>query len=394
MCSRKPGYSLAYGILQEYYTSHQIVPGSAGAIASIGTSQNGIMYLMMPLTFTALAKYPRLRVWCGPLGLLLTTASLVASAYASTVGQLIATQGVLYAVGCGLLFSPTSLYLDEWFVERKGFAYGIMWSGKSLAGVFMPFLMSGLLQRYGIRTTLLIWTATSAVLTAPLLALLKPRVPVRDAGQTRQRPLSFAFMRHGFFWMLQVGSVLQSMGYLMPQTYLATYVQYLGFSDTMGPMLLALFQVASVPGAIVFGQLGDRCPATTAILISSLGSAAAVFLLWGTSQELGVLVTFVLAYGFFAGGFSSTWSGILQAMRRQDARADTGLIFGMLMGGRGLGFVLSGPVSGALLEVSQTSAASFSGYATKYGPMMVCTGLTAVLGAWGCLWDLRRLSHG
>lgn len=352
------------------------------------------MYLMMPLTFTALAQYPRLRAWCGPLGLLVTTVSLVASTYASTVGQLIATQGVLYAVGCGLLFCPTSLYLDEWFVERKGFAYGVMWSGKSLAGIFMPFLMSELLQRHGIRTTLLIWTATSAILTIPLLVLLKPRVPVRDTAQTRQRPLSFAFMRHGFFWMLQVGSVLQSMGYLMPQTYLATYVQYLGFSDIMGPLLLALFQVASVPGGIVLGQLGDRSRATTAIWISSLGSALAVFLLWGMSQELGVLVAFVLTYGFFAGGFSSAYSGVLQAVRRQDARADTGLIFGMLMGGRGLGYVLSGPVSGALLEVSQTSAVSFSGYATKYGPMMICTGLTSVLGAWGCLWDLRRLSHG
>lgn len=363
-------------------------------MASIGTSQNGIMYLMMPLTFTALAKYPRLRVWSGPLGLLVTTASLVASAYASTVNQLIATQGVLYAVGCGLLFSPTSLYLDEWFVERKGFAYGVMWSGKSVAGIFMPFLMSGLLQRYGIRTALLAWTATSALLTIPLLILMRPRIPVRDTAQTRRRTLSFSFMKHSFFWMLQVGSVLQSMGYLMPQTYLATYAQHLGFADVMGPMLLALFQLASVPGAIVFGQLGDHIPATTAILISSLGSAVAVFLLWGTSQELGVLVAFSLAYGFFAGGFSSTWSGILHVMRRQDARADTGLIFGMLLGGRGLGFLLSGPVSGALLEVSPTSAASFSGYGTKYGPIMVCTGLTAVLGAWGCLWDLRQLSHG
>ncbi|KAK8075108.1 hypothetical protein PG997_009771 [Apiospora hydei] len=339
------GYSQAYGIFQEYYTSTQIVAGPPSAIASIGASQTGIMYLMMPLSFTALIKYPRLRRWCGPLGLVMTTASLVASAYATTVGQLVATQGVLYAIGCGLLFSPTSLYLDEWFVERKGMAYGVLWAGKSAVGMVMP---------------------------------------------TAQRPLSFAFSKSTYFWMLQTGSMLQSMGYLMPQTYIASYAQSLGLPDITGPTLLALFQVASVPGSLVFGPLGDRFPVTTVILVSSAGSALAVFLLWGISQKFAVLAVFCLTYGFFAGCFSSTWSGILQEMKRQDTSLDTGLIFGMLMGGRGVGFVLSGPISGALLNTSRLSTASLSGYATRYGPMIVCTGLTATLGAWGSFWDFGK----
>ncbi|KAK8122077.1 hypothetical protein PG984_010747 [Apiospora sp. TS-2023a] len=384
------GYSQAYGIFQEYYTSTQTVTGSPSAIASIGTSQTGIMYLMMPLAFSALIKYPRLRRWCSPLGLAVTTSSLVASAYATTVGQLIATQGVLYAIGCGLLFSPTSLYLDEWFIERKGMAYGVMWAGKSAVGVVMPFMMNAFLQRYGMRTTLLIWAVVSAVLTIPLLVLLKPRIPLRANATTVQRPLSFAFSKSSYFWMLQIGITLQSLGYLMPQTYIASYAQSLDLPDITGPILLALFQVASVPGSLVFGPLGDRLPVTTVILVSSLGSALAVFLLWGISQKFAVLVVFCLVYGFFAGGFSSTWSGILQEMKRRDTSLDTGLIFGMLMGGRGVGFVLSGPISGALLSMSHWSAASLSGYATRYGPMIVCTGLTATLGAWGSFWDFGK----
>lgn len=37
------------------------------------------------------------------------------------------SQGVGYAVGAGLAYAPTILFLDEWFVVRKGFAYGVMW---------------------------------------------------------------------------------------------------------------------------------------------------------------------------------------------------------------------------------------------------------------------------
>lgn len=89
------------------------------------------MYLMMPLTFTLLTKNPRLRPYCEPLGLFITVASLIMSSYATKVWQLIASQGVLCAIGSGLLFSPTTLYLDEWFIARKGMAYGVMWAGKA-----------------------------------------------------------------------------------------------------------------------------------------------------------------------------------------------------------------------------------------------------------------------
>ncbi|KAK8061426.1 hypothetical protein PG994_007792 [Apiospora phragmitis] len=186
------------------------------------SADHGRPAFLVLIGFTALIKYSRLRRWCGPLGLIMTTASLVASAYATTVGQLIATQGVLYAIGCGLLFSPTSLYLDEWFVERKGMAYGVMWAGKSAVGVVMPFIMNAFLQRNGMRATLLIWAVVSAILTIPLLVLLKLRIPLSAHASTAQRLLSFAFAKSTYFWMLQTGSMLQSMGYLMPQTYLAS----------------------------------------------------------------------------------------------------------------------------------------------------------------------------
>jgi hypothetical protein len=59
------------------------------------------MYLMMPLTFTLLTKYPRLRPYTGPVGLCITIASLVMSSYATQVWQLIASQGVLCAIVSG-----------------------------------------------------------------------------------------------------------------------------------------------------------------------------------------------------------------------------------------------------------------------------------------------------
>ena len=349
----------------------------------------GVMYLMMPIAFVLLYRYPQLRRWCGPLGLALTVLSLCASAFVRDIGGLIATQGALYAVGCGLLFSPVSMYMDEWWDKRKGFAYGVMWAGKATVGVAMPFVFDTLLQRYSLRATLLAWTVASALMTLPTLLFLKPRIPLRSRSQTQA--LSFVFLKHASFWMMLIGIVLQASGYMMPSTYIASYASAVGLPSAAGPILLSLFSLASVPGAVIFGMLGDRLTATKVILISSLGSAVSVFLLWGLSRRLAAVIVFVLFYGFFAGGFSSTWASVLHRIKREDAATDTSIVFGLLLGGRGLGFVLGGPLSGALLSAKSHLAGGALGYGTAYGPMVLFTGVTAVFGAWVSFWTMGSI---
>ncbi|KAI8238201.1 hypothetical protein K4K57_005749 [Colletotrichum sp. SAR 10_99] len=128
--------------------------------------------------------------------------------------------------------------------------------------------------------------------------------------------------------MLQIGNILQSLGYFLPYTYLTTYaVQQLHISTTIATALLVLINVTSIPGGIVMGSLGDHLRVTTVILISTIGSALAVFLFWGFSSHTALLAVFSITYGFFAGGFSSTWSGVLSELKSQSPALDTGFIF-------------------------------------------------------------------
>ena len=85
------------------------------------------MYLGAPFVFAALQQWPKSRRYASVVGLGIVAISLIASSFANTVWQLILTQGILYALGGGLLYAPTILFLDEWFIRRKGLAFGIMW---------------------------------------------------------------------------------------------------------------------------------------------------------------------------------------------------------------------------------------------------------------------------
>ena len=66
--------------------------------------------------------------------------SLLASAFASHVWHLLLTQGILYGLGAGAVNTVTIQYLNEWFLERKGLAFGIQESGAGLGGVIIPFV--------------------------------------------------------------------------------------------------------------------------------------------------------------------------------------------------------------------------------------------------------------
>jgi MFS family permease len=92
-------------------------------------------------------------------GVIFITAALFAASFATTVSHLIVTQGVLHGLGAAMVYNPYIFYLDDWFIKRKGFAYGVFWSGTGICGVIMPLIMDLALNTYGFRNTLRVWAA-------------------------------------------------------------------------------------------------------------------------------------------------------------------------------------------------------------------------------------------
>ncbi|KAG2413617.1 hypothetical protein HFD88_002806 [Aspergillus terreus] len=385
------GFSLVFGIFQEYLMTHDVLKGSKGGLAV------GLLYLLSPISFTLLTRYPHLQKYCAPVGLFLSVCGSLLSSFSQSVWHLILTQGVLCAIGNGLVFSPTTLYLDQWFVQRKGLAYGIMWAAKSICGVGLPFVASACLGKFGARTTLRAWTVTTLLSTLVALPFVKPRVP--PSPSTSVKRIDLTFLKLATFWMLQLGNIIQGFGYFLPSTYLPSYsTSAAGLSHTTGTLLVALFNATSVVGGIVLGSLCDRFAVTNVMLLSSVGSGLSVFLFWGLSTSpssstdypqaaIALLTLFSITYGFFAGGFSSTWSGVLTQVKREVPSLETGLVFGLLAGGRGIGNVISGPLSTALIKQGSIGSPSAGfAYTTEYGALIIFTGVTAFLGAWSWMW--------
>jgi hypothetical protein len=85
------------------------------------------MYMIGLIFFPAYKKWNGLAHCSKWAGLPLMAISLVAGSFATRVNHLILTQGVLYGIGGSIVYYPTLQFLDEWFIVRKGLAFGVMW---------------------------------------------------------------------------------------------------------------------------------------------------------------------------------------------------------------------------------------------------------------------------
>lgn len=165
----------------------------------------------------------------------------------------------------------------------------------------------------------------------------------------------------------------------------------MGMPDSAGTIGVSLLNVASVLGMILIGALTDRYHISTVLLVSALGSAFSVFFLWGFAVTELRLYAFVLIYGVFAGGYTSTWAGCSTEVRQQTPGAEVAVLMGIMAFGRGFGCLSSGPLSDKLLNLGIWQGVDGGGaYGTEYANLVAFTGTAALLSGFGLIARFRK----
>lgn len=337
------------------------------------------MYMDITIIFALLKYFPRLRLWATPIGLVVMCLALGLGSFSNNVAHLILTQGILYAIGGGFAWTPILFFIEEWWVRRRGFAYGVTMAGLGMSGAILPVILEWLLHRFGFRTTLRVCALSFVALNFPILFFFKPRLPLSQTSQSRGFDMSF--WKTSNYLILQSGNIVQSLGYFLPAIYLPTFARSLGASNLESIVTIILLNAAAFIGSLCMGLAVDKYHVTTCLLVSAVGSTVGVFLFWGLSTSLPLLYIFCLVYGAFAGCNSSTWSAIIRDTKERRRGADSGMVFACLSAGKGVGNLCSGPLSEALLHAGTWKAGM--AYGSGYGALIVFTGTTALLGGWG-----------
>lgn len=220
-----------------------------------------------------------------------------------------------------------------------------------------------------------------------MLVFLRPRLPVTSTY--RARPTNMTFLRSPLFWVFQIFNVIQGLGYFLPANYLPLLAEHFGASQTLGALTVLILNLASIFGCITTGFLVDRYDVTTILIGISACASVTVLLCLGLSTTTVTLYIFGVLYGLTAGSYSTSWGGMVKEVQRRYEGTEANAVFGYLLAGRGIGSIVSGPLSGALI-VSRTGLrdSARTVFESQYSPIVILSGCTALLG--GCSWFVRK----
>lgn len=373
---------MAYGVFQKYY-SHQPEFEDSSNIAVVGTVSTSVYFLGAPFAAPLIKRYHRWQYHMVLVGTATCAISLLAASFVNSVAGLIVTQGAIYGLGFLVVYFPMLCMLNEWFIQRRAFAYAVVYAGGGVSGIGLPFLFEWLLEQYGFRTALRAFVVAQVVLLGPILPLLKGRLPASQ--RTTAQRVDLSFFKDPLFWVLAGSNLSQSLGYYVPSLYLPTFASDLGLSGSIGALFLAAHNLATVFGQLGCGYLVDRLN-NIFILVITTGAVASVatFILWGFAQSLAPLMVFSLLYGFFAGAYCVFWPRF-GSMVSDDPQT----VYSLMAFGKGIGNIVIGPISESLLEKPFATTRYGRG---KFGPLIIFLGGFMLLSSLGVVgWLSRRL---
>lgn len=390
------GIAMTFGIFQEAYTRDGLLPPfTSSSSGVIGTTLNGVMYLSMPLLFTALDRgsWVKYRRSVAITGTLISSLGFLLSSFSTQLWHLVLAQGVLAAAGGTMVYSPSTLYLDEHFHGGKATAYGATLSSKNIVGTSCPLMFTALLDQVGARWTLRIWSLMVLVTGTFGIAV----IPTKASPVQRRTParVPWSFLKHRTFWIYCIANAVFSSGYGIPQTYLPGYArEVLHQGRLSGAITITLFNVPGILSCVGFGFMSDRRKlAPVATSLSAFGTSTSALLLWGLASNRipALLIAFSILCGLFAGGYSSTWGGWVKDLEREAVEANeainTGMLYGLFNGARGVGYVVSGFAGVELLKAGALPGAERWGFGTRYGALILFTGLSSIVGCWSLAWS-------
>ncbi|GAA5947840.1 hypothetical protein JCM3765_001106 [Sporobolomyces pararoseus] len=335
---------------------------SLAALSSIGTIQLGLMYALGLGVTNAFRRYPDKAKVALYISAAVYPLSLLLSSFATQVWGLILTQGIICGVSGAVVYTPCLLWTVDWFVEKRGLASGIIFSGTGLGGAGFPFVIGVLLEKFGFAWTCRIWAIISGIALGLAAYFVRPRVPPPKFSKGQPRPKWFLFnlkaLNHPVNYIIMVTTMIASISYFPVSLYLPLYTQSVDNSNTFLPnVVAATFNLVAFLASMVIGYASDKSLSATATFIGVTGGAVA-FGAWSTADSLAKVFVFAAIFGATT-PISCYWGAATREIGGSDPYTSSVLLclWGLI---RGLASIFSPFLSAALYNRSEAHSKSNS----------------------------------
>ncbi len=209
----------------------------------------------------------------------------------------------------GATLLPCSMVIANWFgaSPRRGLAMGITFAGTSLGGAGMTMVGNYAIAWGSWRTGYIALALPMFVIVIPLvIVMIRTRPPEAARATVLQAADALPGLEVGealrtrSFWMLTLASFLFACVASGAGLHLITYLMGLGYTATFAASMMSLVYVGTSCGKLVMGLFADRVSARIALAVNFVIAAFGFVLIFGAAH-IGILVPFVIVFGFTLG---------------------------------------------------------------------------------------------
>jgi len=290
-------------------------------------------------------------------GALMLSLGYVASAFAASLWQFAAVQGLLIgALGSSATFGPLVADVSHWFTRNRGIAVGICASGNYLAGTVWPPIIQHLVDAAGWRQTH-VWIGLFCAATMlPLGLALRRQTPVsHEAPAHPLAPTAAPVAPSTLLALLVIAGFACCVAMSMPQVHIVAYCGDLGYGVARGAEMLSLMLGLGVISRLASGWVSDHIGGVRTLL---LGSALQMLTLMFYLPFDGLTSLYVVSalFGLSQGGIVPSYAMIV---REYFPAHQAGARFGTVLMATIVGMAAGGWMSGAIFDLTGSYQAAF-----------------------------------
>jgi MFS family permease len=288
------------------------------------------------------------------------TLGYIGSAFATSLWQFAAMQGLLIGIGCSATFGPLIADVSHWFEQRRGIAVAICASGSYIAGAVWPPVVEHFIATVGWRHTQIGIGLFCAASMLPLLLALRRKAPIdrtaRASSATAQAGVSLGLSFGTLQTLLFVAGVACCVAMAMPQVHIVPYCGDLGYGVARGAQMLSLMLGFGIVSRVASGWIADRIGGLATLLLGSVLQGFAL-LLYLNFDGLTSLYVISALFGLFQGGIVPSYPIIV---REYFPASEAGTRVGIVLGATLIGMALGGWMSGVIFDLTGSYQAAFA----------------------------------
>ncbi|KAH7882295.1 MFS general substrate transporter [Phlebopus sp. FC_14] len=340
------GYTISFGVYQDFYAQHYLPDQSSSAISWIG-STNAFLFEIFGLVSGRLHDRGYFyHVMIGGATLQALSLFMLSLAGPGKYYQIFLAQGIGSGIASGLIFIPSLAVLSHHFEKRLALVMMLVASGTCFGSIIHPIMLNNMLNgRLGFANGVRVSAGLISALLFIACLVMRTRLPSSSSPENFLQ-VSKKCLRDSAYLFGAAGLTLFIIWFYYPLFYLQLNSFSHNLNTTFSFYSLVIMNSASFVGQLASGLLANVFGVTNAIILSNVGATALLFAMVGIRTVTSV-VLFGVIYGFFAGAFLSLWAPVLTLLTPD--LAELGARMGLACVIMALGGLVGPPISGALL---------------------------------------------